>query len=57
MADLPGTDCGRLVLATADPLFLIRPIRGAANAPLDTFVIPRDGVKALRLKADYTSCP
>jgi hypothetical protein len=57
LADLAGSDCGRLVLATADWLFLIRPIRGAAAARLDTFVIPRDHLKSLRVKADYTSCP
>ena len=57
LADLPTSDCGRLVLATEDRLFLIRPIRGAGNAPIDTFAIPRDRLAALRLKADYTSCP
>jgi hypothetical protein len=57
LADLADGDCGRLVLATADWLFLIRPIRGAAAAHLDTFVIPREDLKSLRLRADNTSCP
>jgi hypothetical protein len=56
LADLAESDCGRLVLATAEWLFLIRPIRGAAGVRLDTFVIPREGLKSLRLKADNTSC-
>jgi hypothetical protein len=57
LADLAESDCGRLVLATTDWLFLIRPIRGAVAVPLDTFVIPRNGVTSLRLKADGASCP
>ena len=57
LADLAESDCGRLVLATADWLFFIRPIRGAAAVRLDTFAIPRDDLKSLRLMADYTSCP
>lgn len=56
LAGLADSDCGRLVLATADRLFLIRPVRGVPKAPLDTFVVPRDHLTVLRLKADYTSC-
>jgi uncharacterized membrane protein len=55
--DIDKTDCGRLVLATEENLFLIRPIRDAFGIDLDTFVIPRRELKALRLRADYTSCP
>lgn len=57
LADLAKSDCGRLVLATKDRLFLIRPVAGAGDGRLDTFIVPRDGIKALRLKADYSSCP
>jgi MFS family permease len=57
LADLADSDCGRLVLTTTDWLFLIRPIRGVAAARLDTFVIPREGLKSLRVKVDNTSCP
>jgi hypothetical protein len=57
LADLADSDCGRLVLGTADWLFFIRPIRGAAAVRLDTFVISRNHLKSLRLKADHTSCP
>lgn len=57
LADIADTDCGRLVLATPDRLFLIRPVAGASGLDLDTFVIPRAHVTLLRLRADYSSCP
>jgi hypothetical protein len=57
LADLPASDCGRLVLATSDRLFLIRPVAGASGTDLDTFVVPRDDLKSIRIKADYASCP
>lgn len=57
LADLPGTDCGRLVLVSGGRLFLIRPIRGAAGTDLDSFIIPADQVEALRISSEYGSCP
>jgi hypothetical protein len=44
LADLAESDCGRLVVATSDHLFLVRPIAGASATDLDTFVVPRDDV-------------
>ena len=55
-ADLLKTDCSRLLAASKDRLFLIRPVSGAASLDLDTFVLPADKT-ILRIKADYTSCP
>lgn len=57
LADLPTTDCGRLVLFSGGRLFLIRPIRGAAGADLDSFVVPLDRLEAFRIRGEYTSCP
>jgi hypothetical protein len=56
VADLVKTDCGRLLAASKDRLFLIRPVRGAGSLDLDTFVLPAE--KAIvRIEAEYTSCP
>lgn len=56
LADIPSTDCARLVLATPERLFLIRPIRSAPGAELATFMVPSGEVSALRITGDYTSC-
>lgn len=56
MGDIFTTDCARLLAASKDRLFLIRPIRGAADADLDTFALPLNKV-IFRIRADYTSCP
>lgn len=55
LADIPRSDCGRLVLATQDQLFLIRPIRGVEFS-LDTFVIPSTHIKSIRIQKNYSSC-
>lgn len=55
-ADLSKTDCGRLLAASKDRLFLIRPVRGAGSLDLDTFVLPAEKT-VLRIEANYTSCP
>lgn len=57
LADLPGTDCGRLLLASGGRLFLIRPIRGAPGAGLEAFVVRAEQVEALRITGEYRSCP
>jgi hypothetical protein len=56
LADLPTTDCGRLVLFGSNRLFLIRPVKGAAGANLDSFVVPIDQVMAFRITGEYRSC-
>ena len=53
-ADLSKTDCGRLLAASKDRLFLIRPVREAGSIDLDTFVLPAEKT-ILRIEADYTS--
>lgn len=57
LADIAGTDCGRLVLFSGGRFFLIRPIHGAAGADLDSFVVPADQVEAVRITHQYGSCP
>lgn len=57
LADVPWTDCGRLLLAGGGRLFLVRPIRGAPGADLDAFVVPADQVEAVRITGAYRSCP
>jgi hypothetical protein len=52
LTDLADSDCGRLVLATSDRLFLIRPVAGANGTELDTFVVPGDDLKSIRITAD-----
>jgi hypothetical protein len=48
--------CARLVLASKDRLFLIRPVKGAADLELHTVVVPWSDIKALRITDQYTSC-
>jgi hypothetical protein len=55
-ADLTKTDCGRLLAASKERLFLLRPVRGAGSLNLDTFVLPAEKT-IMRILADYTSCP
>jgi hypothetical protein len=55
-ADIGKTDCGRLLAANKDRLFLIRSVRGAGSIDLDTFVLPAEKT-ILRIESDYTSCP
>jgi hypothetical protein len=55
-ADIAKTDCGRLLAASKDRLFLIRPVLGASNLDLDTFVVSAEKA-VVRIGADYTSCP
>ncbi len=57
LADIPHTDCGRLLLVSGGRMFLIRPIRGAAAATLDTFVVGMGQVDAIRVVGEYRSCP
>jgi hypothetical protein len=54
--DVLKKDCGRLILAASGRLFLIRPVRGASAANLDTFVIPADQLIAMRIEDEYHSC-
>ena len=42
VADIGKTDCGRLLAANKDRLFLIRSVRGAGSIDLDTFVLPAE---------------
>jgi hypothetical protein len=55
-ADILKTDCGRLLAVSKDRLFLIRPVRGAADLDLDTFILPAEKA-GIRIRADYSSCP
>ncbi len=57
LADLPTSDCGRLLLVSGGRLFLIRPIRSAPGATLDSFIVRVDQVEALRISGEYRSCP
>ncbi len=49
--------CYRLLLESHESLFLFRPFRDAPAAAVPLVILPRGEVKALRLLADYTSCP
>jgi hypothetical protein len=49
LGDASTTDCSRLVAATKDRLFLIRPSRDAPGADVDTYVIPAEQVLAMRI--------
>lgn len=51
LGDTLTTYCSRLVAATKDRLFLIRPSRDAPGADIDTYVIANDQVLATRLSA------
>ncbi|MBV8614035.1 MAG: hypothetical protein JOY66_09740 [Acetobacteraceae bacterium] len=46
-----------MLAASKERLFLIRPVRGAPGLDLDTFILSGKAVEAVRLRADYTSCP
>jgi hypothetical protein len=53
---LMRSECARLVLATKERLFLIRPVKGAPDLELHTFVVSWSDIKALRIIDQYTSC-
>jgi hypothetical protein len=55
--DILKTDCGRLLAVSKDRLFLIRPVRSASGLDLDTFILSGKAAVAVRIIADYTSCP
>ncbi len=55
--DTAMTDCNRLLAATKDRLFLIRPSRDAPGADIDTYVVPAEQVLAMRITGNYVSCP
>jgi phosphoglycerol transferase MdoB-like AlkP superfamily enzyme len=57
LGDIVSQDCGRLLAGSKDNLFLIRPIRGAPNADLDTFVVPVSKMVVSRIRSDAGSCP
>jgi hypothetical protein len=48
--------CARLVLASKERLFLVRPVKGAPDLELHTVVVPWSDIKALRITDQYTSC-
>jgi hypothetical protein len=56
MADVLKTDCGRLLFASKERLFLIRPVHAASGTELATFVIASDRIEAMRLQNVYASC-
>jgi hypothetical protein len=56
LADILKTDCGRLLFASKERLFLVRPVRGAPSLPLGTFVISSNKIDAIRLQDEYSSC-
>jgi hypothetical protein len=53
---LVGSGCARLVLASKERLFLIRPVKGRPDLELHTFVLPWSDVKTMRITGQYTSC-
>ena len=56
LGDAATTDCARLVAATKDRVFLIRPSRDAPGADVDTYVISAEQVLAMRITGNYVSC-
>jgi hypothetical protein len=56
LGDAATTDCTRLVAATKDRVFLIRPSRDAPGADIDTYVISAEQVLAMRITGNYVSC-
>ena len=56
LGDISTTDCGRLVAAAKDRLFVIRPSREAQGADIDTYVISAELVLAMRITGNYASC-
>ena len=56
LGDTATTDCSRLVAATKDRLFLIRPSSDAPGADIDTYVISAEQVLAMRIMGNYASC-
>jgi hypothetical protein len=56
LGDAATTDCDRLLAATKDRLFLVRPSRNAPGADIDTYVISAEQVLAMRITGNYTSC-
>jgi hypothetical protein len=56
LGDTATTDCSRLVAATKDRVFLIRPSGDAPGADLDTYVIPAEQVLVMRITGNYASC-
>jgi hypothetical protein len=56
LGDTATTDCGRLLAATKDRLFLIRPSRDALGADIDTYAISTDHLLAMRIVGNYESC-
>jgi hypothetical protein len=56
LGDTATTDCSRLVAATKDRLFLIRPSRDAPGADVDTYVLSAEQVLAMRITGNYVSC-
>lgn len=56
LGDAATTDCTRLVAATKDRVFLIRPSRDAPGADVDTYVISSEQVLAMRITGNYVSC-
>jgi hypothetical protein len=57
LGDIVTHDCGRLVTATKDYLFLIRPISSTPAAELHTFVVASNETPVFRIRADSGSCP
>jgi hypothetical protein len=56
LADVLTTDCGRLLFASKERLFLIRPAQNAPGLSLATFVIRSNKIEAMRLQDVYASC-
>ena len=57
LGDIATTNCGRLVLATPERLFLIRPVQNTAELPLAVWIVPTDSVVAVRIEPIASSCP
>ena len=56
LGDIVTQDCGRLLAASKDNLFLIRPVSGAGELDLHTFVVATRQVTLLRIRQDSASC-
>jgi hypothetical protein len=53
---LVRSGCARLVLASKERLFLVRPVKGAPDLELHTVVLPWSDIKGLRITDQYISC-
>jgi hypothetical protein len=56
LGDVGTTDCMRLLAATKDRFFLIRPSLVAPGADINTYIISSDQVLATQITGNFASC-